>query len=109
MTMEIAVISLLTGGGFAFVQFLIQRADQKKDKKHVLQQDCKETREIFNKYFSSDKDRLDKLTETVETLAKGQEVLIKNDLVMLRHMRTKNATGQIIERENATDTFLIEK
>lgn len=107
--MELVVVSLLTGGGFAFVQFLIQRADSRKDRKHVLQQDCKETREAFNKYFSADKDRLDKLTKSVETLAKGQEVLIKNDLVMLRHMRTKNETGQILEREDATDNFLLEK
>ena len=42
----------------------------------------------------------------MEYLKKSLRLLMENDKVMLEHMRTNNATGEIAKREKATFDFL---
>ena len=60
-----------------------------------------------------DYDRINKLDKdmkaiekTLEYIKQSLKIQMENDKVILEHMRTNNATGDIAEREKATFNFL---
>ena len=59
----------------------------------------------YNKLNDHDKE-LRIIKSDMEYLKESLRLLMENDKVMLEHMRTNNATGEIAKREKATFDFL---
>ncbi len=58
--------------------------------------------------LKNDDKRLKTLEESVAFLAKAISLLLQDDLVILNHLRTNNATGEIKNQEDKVHEFLTE-
>lgn len=61
-----------------------------------------------NKFLASDKDRFEKIDYVLEDFTVAINLLIKSQKTVLSHMRDGNHTGEIKERENELDEWLME-
>lgn len=58
--------------------------------------------------LKSDDKRLKTLEDSVAFMAKAISLLLQDDLVILNHLRTNNATGEIAKQEDKVHEFLTE-
>lgn len=115
---EQIIITLLAGGGIVagittaaieFVKFLIQRSDKKEANTVVSTSFCKERGKQYEKYFTQDKEQLDKLSDVARINTEALKMLIRSMDVALEHMATNNATGRIAESRDEINRFLVDR
>lgn len=70
--------------------------------------DIKAKMDEYDSYFGRDKEHLGRIDDTLEELNESMHILIKSQKTVLSHMRDGNHTGEIREREEEIDNFLIE-
>lgn len=102
-TLIIALITALTSGGtLAFIQYLISRSDNQKEKKD----------NTLNKVYQMldhDNRRIKDLEEANKFMYKAISLLLQDDLAILEYLRTNNSTGKMAEQEQKVQEFLIER
>ena len=64
--------------------------------------------EEHDTFLENDKDRLEKINCALEDLTGAINLLVKSQKTVLSHMRDGNHTGEIKEREDELDDWLIE-
>lgn len=105
--------SITLGQVAAFIAFVVALYGGVK----YLKKELKESiTEMLKDEFSSvdgklDKDnrRLNDLEEQTKFLYKAISLLLQDDLAILEHLRTDNATGKMAKQEQKVQEFLIER
>lgn len=98
---------VMTGGIFAFIQFLITRHDNKKKERLVTVKDCEVTSKEYKEKLKHDREELKELKMIANKNIQAIKVLLEDDLVILEHLETKNATNKMAERRKAVRDHLI--
>lgn len=95
----IAFVVALYGG----VKFL------KKELKDALSEMLKEEFESVDQKLDSDNRRIKDLEDQNKFIYKAISLLLQDDLAILEHLRTDNATGKMAEQEQKVQDFLIQR
>lgn len=95
----IAFIVALYGG----VKYL------KKELKDAITEMLKDEFESVDAKLDKDNRRLNDLEEQTKFLYKAISLLLQDDLAILEHLRTDNATGKMAKQEQKVQEFLIER
>lgn len=101
-TIIIALITSLTSGGtLAFIQYLITRNDDKKEKKD-------ERYENVMKMLDNDNKRIERTDKDITYIKKTQTQILQCLLVILDELKKNNdVSGVIEETEKELNTFLL--
>lgn len=101
-TIAIALITSLTSGGtLAFIQYLITRNDDKKEKKD-------ERYENVMKMLDNDNKRIEQTDKDITYIKKTQTQILQCLLVILDELKKNNdVSGVIEETEKELNTFLL--
>lgn len=101
-TVVIALITSLTSGGtLAFIQYLITRNDDKKEKKD-------ERYENVMKMLDNDNKRIERTDKDITYIKKTQTQILQCLLVILDELKKNNdVSGVIEETEKELNTFLL--
>ena len=101
-TIAIALITSLTSGGtLAFIQYLITRNDDKKEKKD-------ERYENVMKMLDNDNKRIERTDKDITYIKKTQTQILQCLLVILDELKKNNdVSGVIEETEKELNTFLL--
>lgn len=95
----IAFIVALYGG----VKYL------KKELKDAITEMLKDEFKSVDAKLDKDNRRLNDLEEQTKFLYKAIALLLQDDLAILEHLRTDNATGKMAKQEQKVQEFLIER
>lgn len=95
----IAFIVALYGG----VKYL------KKELKDAITEMLKDEFKSVDAKLDKDNRRLNDLEEQTKFLYKAISLLLQDDLAILEHLRTDNATGKMAKQEQKVQEFLIER
>lgn len=95
----IAFIVALYGG----VKYL------KKEVKEAITEMLKDQFSGVDDKLDSDKKRIKSLEEQMGFLYKAISLLLQDDIAILEHLRTNNATGKMAEQEQKVQQFLIQR
>lgn len=101
-TIIIALITSLTSGGtLAFIQYLITRNDDKKEKKD-------ERYDNVMKMLDNDNKRIERTDKDITYIKKTQTQILQCLLVILDELKKNNdVSGVIEETEKELNTFLL--
>lgn len=94
----IAFIVALYGG----VKYL------KKELKEAIVEMLKDQFKEVDKKLDNDNKRIQELESHLAFILKAISLLLQDDLVILEHLRTSNATGKMSEQEDKVHNFLTE-
>lgn len=95
----IAFIVALYGG----VKYL------KKELKNAITEMLQDEFKSVDEKLDSDNRRIKDLEEQNKFIYKAISLLLQDDLAILEHLRTENATGKMAEQEQKVQQFLIER
>lgn len=95
----IAFIVALYGG----VKYL------KKELKDAITEMLQDEFKSVDEKLDSDNRRIKDLEEQNKFIYKAISLLLQDDLAILEHLRTENATGKMAEQEQKVQQFLIER
>jgi hypothetical protein len=95
----VAFVAALYGG----VKYL------KKELKDALSEMLKEEFESVDKKLDSDNRRIKDLEDQNKFIYKAISLLLQDDLAILEHLRTDNATGKMAEQEQKVQDFLVQR
>lgn len=100
---QIAAFIVFIVGLYGGVKYL------KKEVKEALSEMLKEEFESVDQKFDSDNRRIKDLEEQNKFIYKAISLLLQDDLAILEHLRTDNATGKMAEQEQKVQEFLTER
>lgn len=104
ITMEqIAAFVVFVGALYGGVKYL------KKELKDALSEMLKEEFESVDQKLDSDNRRIKDLEDQNKFIYKAISLLLQDDLAILEHLRTENATGKMAEQEQKVQDFLIQR
>lgn len=95
----IAFIVALYGG----VKYL------RREVKDAIGEMLKDEFESVDDKLDSDNKRINDLEKQMQFLYKAISLLLQDDIAILEHLRTNNATGKMAEQEKKVQDFLIER
>ena len=95
----VAFVAALIGG----VKYL------KKEVKDAISEMLKDEFKSVDDKLDKDNRRLNELEEQTKFLYKAISLLLQDDLAILEHLRTDNATGKMAKQEQKVQQFLIER
>lgn len=95
----IAFIVALYGG----VKYL------KKELKEAITEMLKDQFASVDKKLDSDNKRIKDIENEMSFLYKAISLLLQDDIAILEHLRTNNATGKMAEQEQKVQQFLIQR
>lgn len=81
----------------------------KKEVKDALAEMLKSQFSDVDKKLDTDNRRIKDLEEQQKFLYKAISLLLQDDIAILEHLRTNNATGKMKEQEQKVQDFLIER
>ena len=81
----------------------------KKELKEAITDMLKDQFSSVNTKLDKDNRRLNDLEEQTRFLYKAISLLLQDDLAILEHLRTDNATGKIAKQEQKVQEFLTER
>lgn len=81
----------------------------KKEVREALAEMLKSQFEDVDKRLDNDNKRLNDLEKQMQFLYKAISLLLQDDIAILEHLRTNNATGKMAEQEKKVQDFLIER
>lgn len=95
----IAFVVALIGG----VKYL------KKEVKDAISEMLKDEFKSVDDKLDSDNKRIKELEDANMFMYKAISLLLQDDIAILEHLRTNNATGKMAEQEKKVQDFLIER
>ena len=107
---QIAVFVAFVGALYGGVKYL------KKELKEAITEMLKDQFKNVDDQFKNVDDKLDKDNRRIKDLEdankfmyKAISLLLQDDIAILEHLRTNNATGKMAEQEQKVQAFLIER
>lgn len=88
---------------FSGVKFL------KKELKDAITEMLKDQFKDVGTKLDSDNKRIKEIEKQMSFLYKAISLLLQDDIAILEHLRTNNATGKMAEQEQKVQDFLIER
>ena len=71
--------------------------------------DVKERFKTTDEKLDNDNKRIKELEDRTATIMKAISLLLQDDIAILEHLRTNNATGKMAEQERKVQDFLIQR
>lgn len=99
---EIAAFILFVGALYGGVKYL------KEELKKAIVEMLKGQFDSVDKKLENDNNRIKDLEGQLAFILKAISLLLQDDLAILEHLRTSNATGKMSEQENKVHEFLTE-
>lgn len=99
---QISAVILFVGALYAGVKYL------KKELKDAIIEMLKGQFDNVDKKLDNDDKRIKDLEDQLGFILKAISLLLQDDLAILEHLRTSNATGKMTEQEEKVHTFLTE-
>lgn len=99
---QIAAVVIFIGGLYGGVKML------KKEFKEALTEMLKSQFDDVDKKLDNDNKRIKELEDQLGFILRAISLLLQDDLAILEHLRTSNATGKMSEQENKVHNFLTE-
>lgn len=81
----------------------------KKELKDALSEMLKEEFDSVDQKLDSDNRRIKDLEDQNKFIYKAISLLLQDDIAILEHLRTNNATGKMAEQEQKVQDFLIQR
>ena len=100
---QVAAFVVFVAGLYGGVKYL------KKELKDALSEMLKEEFESVDQKLDSDNRRIKDLEDQNKFIYKAISLLLQDDLAILEHLRTDNATGKMAEQEQKVQDFLIQR
>ena len=100
---QIAAFIVFIVGLYGGVKYL------KKELKDALSEMLKGEFESVDQKLDSDNRRIKDLEDQNKFIYKAISLLLQDDLAILEHLRTDNATGKMAEQEQKVQDFLIQQ
>ena len=100
---QVAAFVVFVVGLYGGVKYL------KKELKDALSEMLKEEFESVDQKLDSDNRRIKDLEDQNKFIYKAISLLLQDDLAILEHLRTDNATGKMAEQEQKVQDFLIQR
>ena len=100
---QIAAFVVFVGALYGGVKYL------KKELKDAISEMLKEEFESVDQKLDSDNRRIKDLEDQNKFIYKAISLLLQDDLAILEHLRTENATGKMAEQEQKVQDFLIQR
>ena len=72
-------------------------------------QNTKARLDRYDKLFENDNKRIKALEERFEFVLKAIPILLQDDLVIIKHLRTNNNTGKMEKQEEKLNDFLLNR
>ena len=100
---QIAAFVVFVGALYGGVKYL------KKELKDAISEMLKEEFESVDQKLDADNRRIKDLEDQNKFIYKAISLLLQDDLAILEHLRTENATGKMAEQEQKVQDFLIQR
>lgn len=100
---QIAVFVAFVGALYGGVKYL------KKEMKEAISEMLKDQFEDIDDKLDKDNRRIKDLEDANKFMYKAISLLLQDDIAILEHLRTNNATGKMAEQEQKVQEFLIER
>lgn len=100
---QIAVFVAFVGALYGGVKYL------KKEMKEAISEMLKDQFEDIDDKLDKDNKRIKDLEDANKFMYKAISLLLQDDIAILEHLRTNNATGKMAEQEQKVQAFLIER
>ena len=100
---QIAVFVGFVGALYGGVKYL------KKEMKEAISEMLKDQFEDIDDKLDKDNKRIKDLEDANKFMYKAISLLLQDDIAILEHLRTNNATGKMAEQEQKVQAFLIER
>lgn len=81
----------------------------KKEMKEAISEMLREEFEDIDDKLDKDNKRIKDLEDANKFMYKAISLLLQDDIAILEHLRTNNATGKMAEQEQKVQEFLIER
>lgn len=99
---QVSAVILFVGALYAGVKYL------KKELKDAIIDMLKGQFDSVDKKLDNDNKRIKDLEDQLGFILKAISLLLQDDLAILEHLRTSNATGKMTEQEEKVHNFLTE-
>ena len=99
---QVAVFVAFVGALYGGVKYL------KKELKEAIVEMLKDQFKEVDKKLDNDNKRIQELESHLAFILKAISLLLQDDLAILEHLRTSNATGKMSEQEDKVHNFLTE-
>lgn len=99
---QIAAFVLFVGALYGGVKYL------KKELKDAIVEMLKDQFKDIDRKLDNDNKRIKELENQLAFILKAISLLLQDDLAILEHLRTSNATGKMAEQEDKVHDFLTE-
>lgn len=99
---QIAAFVLFVGALYGGVKYL------KKELKDAIVEMLKDQFKDIERKLDNDNNRIKELENQLAFILKAISLLLQDDLAILEHLRTSNATGKMAEQEDKVHDFLTE-
>lgn len=99
---QVATFVVFIGGLYGGVKYL------KKELKDGIMSMLKDQFDGIDKKFESDDKRIEALEKNSVFMFKAVSLLLEDDIAILEHLRTNNATGKMAKQEDEVHKFLTE-
>lgn len=100
---QIAIFVAFVGALYGGVKYL------KKEMKEAISEMLREEFEDIDDKLDKDNRRIKDLEDANKFMYKAISLLLQDDIAILEHLRTNNATGKMAEQEQKVQEFLIER
>lgn len=100
---QIAAVVVFIVGLYGGIKML------KKEFKEALTEMLKSQFTDVDRKLDNDNKRLNELDKQTQFLYKAISLLLQDDIAILEHLRTNNASGKMAEQEKKVQDFLIER
>lgn len=100
---QIAIFVAFVGALYGGVKYL------KKEMKEAISKMLREEFEDIDDKLDKDNKRIKDLEDANKFMYKAISLLLQDDIAILEHLRTNNATGKMAEQEQKVQAFLIER
>lgn len=100
---QIAIFVAFVGALYGGVKYL------KKEMKEAISEMLKDQFEDIDEKLDNDNRRIKDLEDANKFMYKAISLLLQDDIAILEHLRTNNATGKMAEQEQKVQEFLIER
>lgn len=100
---QVAAFIIFVGGLYGGVKYL------KKELKEAITEMLKDQFRDVDTKLDNDNKRIKKLEDQMGFMYKAISLLLQDDIAILEHLRTNNATGKMAEQEQKVQNFLIER
>ena len=99
---QVAAFFVFIGGLYGGVKYL------KKELKEGIMLMLKDQFDSVDKKFETDEKRIEDLEKNSIFMFKAVSLLLEDDIAILEHLRTNNATGKMAKQEDEIHKFLTE-